>query len=149
MADQVLTAEAALGQIVTLSADKAKLEVQLTASAAQVTDLTTKLEASAAQVATLTTERDTARTEGAEGLKLKEEHTKVVAFLTEQTRAAMVASGAQAPVVPADVTGMLAALDAAKVKLFQLPAGGVALAAAKLDGEPAAFLPPSAFTTRK
>jgi hypothetical protein len=112
-----LSASAVLVQMTTLSADKAKVEVALTAAQTQVTDLTAQLSASTAKVAEL----EATVAAAAEGVKLKDEHAKVVAFLTEQVKAALVASGAPNPQVPETVDAMLAALAESKLKLHNLP----------------------------
>ena len=156
MADETLTASAVLGQIASLSADKAKVEVQLAASAVQVTDLTAKLEAATTRVTTVEGELAALRTEteaqlatAAEGVALKEDHDKIVAFLSEQTLAAMVASGVKTPVVPKDVPGMLAALEESKLKLHNLPKGPQLDPANIHDTKGSGYLPASSFSARR
>lgn len=148
MADENLAA-AALTQIAQLSADKAKVDVALTAATDKVTALEAKLTESDAKVAELTAQVAKVTEDGAAGLKLKEDNDKIVAFLSEACRTAMVASGVENPTVPTTVPEILAALATAKVKLHNLPINGVAQAAADSKNKSEGFLPTSAFTARK
>ncbi|MDR3436426.1 hypothetical protein [Telmatospirillum sp.] len=143
-------ADEMLALVASLSSDKTKAELALTNETGKVTDLTAKLAASQAQITDLTTKL-TAATAASDNPALKEDHDKMSAFLSEATKSAMIASGNLTPTVPTDVAGMLSALSAATVKLYQLPVGGVALAAADIKDPKSAegFLPASAFTIRK
>jgi hypothetical protein len=152
MAEASLGADAILAQITSLSAANAVSGVQLAAATADNVALKAQItEAQAALTAAnlKVTEAEGKLAAAAEGLKLAEEHKSVVAFLSESCRATMVASGTAAPTVPTDVPGILAALEASKVKLHQLPSGQQASGAAGLSATPGGFLPPSAFTVRK
>lgn len=108
-----------LNLIATLSAKEATATAQLAASAANIADLTAKLTAAEAKVAELTAQL----TAASEAAKVVDEHKLLLAFVAEQTKAALVASGATNPTVPDNAKDLIASIEAAKLKLHNLPTG--------------------------
>lgn len=122
MADPNTPQEAGFALVASLSAEKATAVAALAAADAKNTDLTAQLAAANAQIADLSAKV----TDAAAMVELKADHDKVVAFLSEQTKAALVASGVENPQVPETVDGMMAALSESTIKLHNLlPKGAV------------------------
>ena len=116
-----LSASAVMAQFTEMTTAKVTADLALKASAEQVTTLTAQLAETTAKVTTL----EAKVAEASEGVKLKDEHGKLLTFLSEQTKAALVASGSANPQVPETVDAMLAALNESKLKLHNLPVGQV------------------------
>lgn len=120
--EAVLTAQFATmtNDLVEAKASLKISEAALAAANTQVTDLTAKLEASEAKVTTdvaeMTTKLDAAQATVDTAL----------AFLQDQAKMAMVASGEKDPAAPETIEACIDAVEKAKVKLANLfPAGGV------------------------
>lgn len=118
--------EAGFALVASLSEAKATAEAALKVS-------TTQVESLKAQVSTLVTENDDLKKKveaAASMVNLKADHDKLVSFLSDATKDALVASGVENPQVPEKVDDMVAMFKDTTVKLHNLlPKGGV--------GEPA------------
>lgn len=130
--------------VASLAEDKAKLSLELTAAQSALTASTQQVETLTARVTELTASLEAA----AEGVKIKKEYDEIVSFLSEQTRAALVASGQENPSVPATVPEMLAALNDSKLKLHNLPTGRQTQSSGDLSASTSA-VSNAAFRTRK
>lgn len=117
--------EVGLALVASLSAEKATAQLALEAASVKVAALEAGLIEANDRVKAL----EVQLAEVAEAAKFKDDHEKVMTFLSEQTRAAMVAAGIENPQVPETVEGMLASISESQLKLHNLPKGPV--------GEPA------------
>jgi len=118
--------EAGFALVASLSEAKAQAEASLKATTTQVETLN-------AQVTALVAENDSLKkqvADASEMVALKSDHDKLVSFLSEATKDALVASGVENPQVPNKVEDMVAVFKDTTIKLHNLlPKGQV--------GEPA------------